>query len=65
MKVELEMYLEEDDESKAMDKISVLTERAKELGFKINEVELKSGKHEEEEEAEENREEEESKINEI
>ena len=55
------MYLEEDDESKAMDKISVLTERAKELGFKINEVELKSGKHE----AEEEREEEESKINEI
>lgn len=64
MKVELEMYLEEDDESKAMDKISVLTERAKELGFKINEVELKSGKHEEEE-VEEEREEEESKINEI
>lgn len=65
MKVELEMYTEEGDESKVMEKVSILTKHATELGFKINEVELKSGKHEEEEETEKEREEKESKINEI
>jgi hypothetical protein len=65
MKVELEMYTEEGDESKVMEKVSLLTKHATELGFRINEVELKSGKHENEEEEEEEHEEEESKINEI
>lgn len=65
MKVELEMYMEEDDETKVMEKVSILTKHATELGFRINEVELKSGRHDKEEEEEEEREEEESKINEI
>jgi hypothetical protein len=65
MKVELEMYTEEGDESKVMEKVSLLTKHATELGFRINEVELKSGKHEKEKEEEEEHEEEESKINEI
>ena len=65
MKVELEMYTEEGDESKVMEKVSILTKHATELGFRINEVELKSGKQEKEEEEEEEHEEEESKINEI
>jgi hypothetical protein len=65
MKVELEMYMEEDDETKVMEKVSILTKHATELGFRINKVELKSGRHEKEEEEEEEREEKESKINEI
>jgi hypothetical protein len=65
MKVELEMYIEEDDESKVMEKVSVVTKHATELGFRINELELKSGSREKEEEEEEAREEQESKINEI
>jgi len=58
MKVELEMYIDEDQESIVMEKVLVLTEKAEELGFRIVETEVEGGKNEE-------REEEESKINEI
>ena len=36
-----------------MEKVSILTKHATELGFRINEVELKSGRLEKEEEEEE------------
>jgi hypothetical protein len=58
MKVELEMYIDEDQESIVMEKVLVLTKKAEELGFRIVETEVEGGKDEE-------REEEESKINEI
>lgn len=58
MKVELEMYIDEDQESVVMEKVLVLTKKAEELGFRIVETEVEGGKDEE-------REEEESKINEI
>jgi hypothetical protein len=45
MKVEIELYIEEDDEAVVMRKISSLTKQAKEEGFKINEIELKGSKH--------------------
>jgi len=65
MKVELEMYIEEDQESIVMEKVLVLTKKAEELGFRIVETEVEGGKDEEHEERQEEREEEESKINEI
>ena len=65
MKVELEMYIDEDQESIVMEKVLVLTKRAEELGFRIVETEVEGGKYEEHEERQEEREEEESKINEI
>jgi hypothetical protein len=42
MEVELEMYIDEKDESAVMKKVSELTKHAKELGFKIGEIELKN-----------------------
>jgi len=42
MEVELEMYIGEKDESAVMNKVSELTKHAKELGFKIGEIELKN-----------------------
>lgn len=65
MKVELEMYIDEDQESIVMEKVSVLTKKAEELGFRIVETEVEGGKCEKQEEKEEEREEKESKINEI
>jgi hypothetical protein len=47
MKVEIEMYVDEDDETIVMQKISSLTKQAKEEGFKIGEIELKGSKHKE------------------
>jgi hypothetical protein len=45
MEVELEMYIGEEDESAVMKKVSELTKHAKELGFKIGEIELKNRDH--------------------
>ncbi|AIF85271.1 hypothetical protein NTE_03242 [Candidatus Nitrososphaera evergladensis SR1] len=42
MKVELEMYINEDDESAVMNKVSEITKHVKELGFKIGELEFKN-----------------------
>jgi len=61
MKIEMEMYLDGLDESAIMEKVSVITKHAKDLGFRIGEIEVKTDKHEKEEEEEE----EEAKINDI
>jgi len=45
MKVEIEMYIDEDDETIVMQKVSSLTKQAKEVGFKIDEIEFKGSKH--------------------
>lgn len=42
MKVELEMYIDENDESVVMEKVSELTKYAKEMGFKLGELEFKN-----------------------
>lgn len=42
MKVELKMYINENDESTVMQKVSEVTKHAKGLGFKIGELELKN-----------------------
>jgi hypothetical protein len=44
MKVELEMYISEEDESVVMKNISEITKHAKELGFKLGEIEFKNDK---------------------
>lgn len=45
MKVELEMYIDEEDESVVMKSVSEITKHAKELGFKLDEIELKNEEH--------------------
>ena len=45
MKVEIEMYIDEDDETIVMQKVSSLTKQAKQEGFKIEEIEFKGSKH--------------------
>jgi hypothetical protein len=50
MKVEIELYTAEKDESIVMQKISTLTKQAKELGFSIGELEFKHPKHHKEKE---------------
>jgi hypothetical protein len=52
MKVEIEMEIGEADESAVMEKVSRLTREAKELGFTIEEIELKQKKEEDEEKEE-------------
>ena len=47
MKVELEMYVDEDQESIVMEKVLALTKKAEELGFSIVETEVEGGKDEE------------------
>jgi hypothetical protein len=42
MNVEIEMYIDEDDETLVMQKVSSLTKQAKDAGFKIGEIEFKS-----------------------
>jgi transaldolase len=44
---EIEMYIDEDDETIVMQKVSSLTKQAKEVGFKIGEIEFKGPKHRE------------------
>lgn len=50
MKVEIEMYTDEENELTVMEKASTIIKQAKQLGFEVGEVELKSHKHEEEKE---------------
>jgi hypothetical protein len=45
MKVEIEMYIDEDDETIVMEKVSSLTKQAKETDFKIGKIEFKGSKH--------------------
>jgi hypothetical protein len=56
MKVEIEMYTDESDESIVMEKISSLTKQAKEAGFKIGEIELKAARPKEDEDKHHNKE---------
>ena len=49
MEVEIEMYIDEDDETLVMQKVSSLTKQAKDAGFKIGEIELKRSRHKEKE----------------
>jgi hypothetical protein len=41
MKVEIEMYIDEDDETIVMQKVSPIIKQTKESGFKIGEIEFK------------------------
>jgi hypothetical protein len=45
MNVEIEMYIDEDDETLVMQKVSSLTKQAKDAGFKIGEIEFKRSRH--------------------
>jgi hypothetical protein len=49
MDVEIEMYIDEDDETLVMQKVSSLTKQAKDAGFKIGEIELKRSRHKDKE----------------
>ena len=49
MEVEIEMYIDEDDETLVMQKVSSLTKQAKDAGFKIGEIEFKRSRHKEKE----------------
>jgi hypothetical protein len=55
MKVEIEMYIDEDDETIVMQKVSPLIKQAKEAGFKIGEIEFKGSKHTEHEDKHHNK----------
>ena len=50
MKVEIEMYTDEQDGATVLQKVSELANRAKELGFEVAEAEVESTAIEEEEE---------------
>lgn len=58
MKVEIEMYTNEEDGATVLQKVSEIANRAKELGFVVAEAEVESTAMEEEEEEEEDEEEE-------
>ena len=49
MNVEIEMYIDEDDETIVMQKVSTLTKQAKDAGFKIGEIEFKRSRRKENE----------------
>jgi hypothetical protein len=49
MNVEIEMYIDEDDETLVMQKVSSLTKQAKDAGFKIGEIEFKRSRRKENE----------------
>jgi hypothetical protein len=49
MDVEIEMYIDEDDETLVMQKVSSLTKQAKDVGFKIGEIEFKRSRHKDKE----------------
>jgi hypothetical protein len=49
MDVEIEMYIDEDDETLVMQKVSSLTKQAKGAGFKIGEIEFKRSRHKDKE----------------
>ena len=52
MKIEIEMYSDEEDELAVIEKASTMIKQAKQLGFEIGELEFKSHKHEKEEDEE-------------
>jgi hypothetical protein len=58
MKVEIEMYTNEEDGATVLQKVSEIANRAKELGFVVAEAEVESTAMEEEEEEDEDEEEE-------
>lgn len=58
MKVEIEMYINEEDGATVLQKVSEIANRAKELGFVVAEAEVESTAMEEEEEEDEDEEEE-------
>jgi hypothetical protein len=49
MDVEIEMYIDEDDETLVMQKVSSLTKQAKDAGFKVGEIEFKRSRHKDKE----------------
>ena len=49
MDVEIEMYIDEDDETLVMQRVSSLTKQAKDAGFKIGEIEFKRSRHKDKE----------------
>ena len=49
MDVEIEMYIDEDEETLVMQKVSSLTKQAKDAGFKIGEIEFKRSRHKDKE----------------
>ncbi|AIC17215.1 hypothetical protein [Nitrososphaera viennensis] len=53
MKVELEMYIDEEDESIVLKNVSEITKHAKELGFKLGELEFKNREYDKREKKEE------------
>jgi hypothetical protein len=55
MKVEIEMYIDEDDEAIVMQKVSSLTKQAKDSGFKIGEIEFKGSRRKENEDKQYNK----------
>ena len=55
MNVEIEMYIDEDDEALVMQKVSSLTKQAKDAGFKIGEIEFKYSRHKENEDKHHNK----------
>jgi hypothetical protein len=55
MDVEIEMYIDEDDENLVMQKVSSLTKQAKDAGFKIGEIELKRSRRKENEDKHHNK----------
>ncbi|MFL6402773.1 MAG: hypothetical protein ACJ71M_04775 [Nitrososphaeraceae archaeon] len=55
MNVEIEMYIDEDDETLVMQKVSSLTKQAKDAGFKIGEIEFKRSRHKENEDKHKNK----------
>jgi hypothetical protein len=55
MKVEIEMYIDEDDEAIVMQKVSSLTNQAKDSGFKIGEIEFKGSRRKEDEDKQYNK----------
>ena len=53
MKVEIEMYINEEDGATVLQKVSEIANRAKELGFVVAEAEVESTAMEEEEDEDE------------
>jgi hypothetical protein len=55
MDVEIEMYIDEDDETLVMQKVSSLIKQAKDVGFKIGEIEFKRSRHKDKEDKHHNK----------
>ena len=53
MKVELELFTDDEDESAVMDKVSEVARYAKQQGFRIDEIELERDKDDDEDDEEE------------